>query len=94
MLELLDTDGNVIETQVEEEQIGPGETQPRLAPVSLFNAVCGGCHHALNGSELEVVVGPDVTTGASTRSQAAQLQTKDAVDLYTPPDERTIVPVQ
>ena len=94
VLQLLDKDGNIIETQQEEEQIGPGETQPRLAPVSLFNAVCGGCHNALDGSELEVDVGPDVTTGASTRSEAARLQTKDAVDLYTPPDERTIVPIQ
>ncbi len=93
VLQLLDADGNILDWQREEEQIGPGETQPRLAPVNLFNAVCGGCHNALDGSELGVVVGPDVTTGASTRSEAARTKTEDAVNLYTPPAERMDVPV-
>jgi len=92
IIELLDGDGNVIDWQREEEQIGPGETQPRLTQVSLFNAVCGGCHNALDGSELGVAVGPDVTTGASTRSDAARTSTDDDANLYVPPADRPYVP--
>jgi len=87
ILELLDTDGNVIDWQREEEQIGAGETQPRLTSVPLFNKVCGGCHHALNGSELDVIADPDVTTGASNRSDAAKA---NPLDLYTDPSTRPV----
>lgn len=93
VLELLDGAGNILDWQREEDQIGPGETQPRLAPGSLFNAVCGGCHNALDGSELGVVVGPDVTTSSSTRSEAARTRAEDAVDLCTEPALRVAVPV-
>ncbi|HTM18922.1 MAG TPA: hypothetical protein VL172_00375, partial [Kofleriaceae bacterium] len=93
ILQLLDEGGNVLDWQREEEQLGAGETQPRTAPLPLFNAVCGGCHNALDGSELGVAVGPDVTTGASTRSDAAHTATGDAPNLYVPPDERPQVPV-
>jgi len=89
-MELLDTEGNVIDWQREEEQIGVGETQPRLIRGELFNAVCGGCHNALDGSELDVAVGPDVITGASTRSDAAN---SEAVDLYTDPSMRPASPL-
>lgn len=90
VLELIDSSGNVIDWQREEEQIAGGETQPRMIPIALFNGVCGGCHNALDGSELDVAVGPDVITGASNRSQAA---TADAIDLYVEPAERAAVPV-
>jgi hypothetical protein len=90
LLELLDRNGDVIDRQREEEQIGAGETQPRIIPASLFNAVCGGCHNALDGSELGVSVGPDVITGASNRSEAAL---GAAVDLYLAPDQRVTVAV-
>ena len=89
ILQLLDSDGQVVHWQREEEQIGAGETQPRLIQLPLFNAVCGGCHNALDGSELDVTVGTDVTTGASTRSDAAR---GTAVDLYTDPAERAELP--
>jgi hypothetical protein len=36
----------------------------------LFDAVCGGCHGSISGSELDVNVTPDALTGAS-RSTAA-----------------------
>jgi hypothetical protein len=31
----------------------------------LFDAVCGGCHGSVSGSELDVAVTPDALTGAS-----------------------------
>ena len=91
ILELLDDAGNVIDRQREEEQLGPGETQPRMIQPSEFNGICGGCHNAIDGSELGVIVGADILTAASKRSQAADAE---HVDLYVEPAERTIVPVQ
>ena len=43
---------NVIDRQREEEQLGPGETQPRMIRPEEFNGICGGCHNAIDGTEL------------------------------------------
>jgi len=91
ILELLDANGNVLDRQREEEQLGTGETQPRMIPEKLFNGICGGCHNALDGSEVGVAPGPDILTGASMRSDAARAT---AVDLYTDPASRPDVPVE
>jgi len=88
VLELLDKNGAVIDRQREEEQLGPGETQPRMIQPAQFNGICGGCHNAIDGSELGVAIGADVLTGASTRSAASQAT---AVDLYTEPANRPVV---
>ncbi len=90
IFELLDSAGNVIDRQREEEQLGPGETQPRMIQPGEFNGICGGCHNALDGSETGVAPGPDVLTGASTHSEASQAE---ALDLYKDPSERPDVPV-
>lgn len=90
ILELLDADGNVIDRQREEEQLGAGETQPRMIPEAQFNGICGGCHNALDGSELSVSPGPDILTGASTRSDAASAE---PVDLYSDPATRPEAPL-
>ncbi len=89
MFQLLAADGSVIDWQREEEQIGPGETQPRMIPKKMFNGICGGCHNALDGSELGVAVGADVLTGASTLSEAASAE---PVDLYSEPSSRPNFP--
>jgi hypothetical protein len=34
--------------------------------------VCGGCHGSISGSELDVVVTPDVLTGASRSLSSAR----------------------
>jgi len=85
LFELYDADGNLIDWQREAEQFGPGETIARMIPVPLFDAGCGSCHNAGDGTELSVIVGPDVLTGASTRSEAAQTP---PVDLYVEPAAR------
>jgi len=90
VFELLDAAGNVIDRQREEEQLGPGETQPRMIQPGEFNGICGGCHNAMDGTETGVAPGPDVLTGASTHSQASQ---SEALDLYRDPSDRTEVPV-
>lgn len=89
VFELLDRDGHLVDRQREEEQYGPGETQARIITPSLFNATCGGCHNALDGSELGVAVGPDVVSGASTRSAASRAR---PADLYTDPAARPLAP--
>jgi len=89
VLELYDAEGNVIDWQREEQQYGAGETRARMIPVELFDAGCGSCHNAGDGSELSVIVGPDVLTGASTRSAAT---VEAPVDLYIPPAERANEP--
>jgi len=89
VLELLDADGNLIDWQREEEQLGPGETEPRLIQPAQFNGICGGCHNAIDGTELGVAPGPDVLTGASARSQASY---ETAVDLYSEPGTREPLP--
>ncbi len=63
---------NVIATMTEEHQLGPGENISMGIPEELFDAVCGGCHGSISGSELDVVVTPDALTGAS-RSMSATI---------------------
>ncbi len=57
--------GNVVATMTEEHQLGPGESVSMGVSENLFDAVCGGCHGSVSGSELDVRVTPDVLTGAS-----------------------------
>jgi hypothetical protein len=61
----LRTGGNVVATMTEEHQLGPGETVSMGVSEGLFDAVCGGCHGSISGSELDVQVTPDALTGAS-----------------------------
>ncbi len=89
LLELYDADGNLIDWQREAEQFGPGETEARMIPVELFDAGCGSCHNAGDGTELSVIVGPDVITGASTRSEASRAE---PIDLYVEPAARPEAP--
>ncbi|MEZ4359861.1 MAG: hypothetical protein R3B48_06745 [Kofleriaceae bacterium] len=65
ILELQDASGNALITMGEEHQLGPGEVISMGIRRELFNAVCGGCHGSVSGSELDVVVSPDALTGAS-----------------------------
>ena len=71
IFQLQDGDGSPIITMSEEHQLGPGEQISMGVPESLFNAVCGGCHGSVSGSELDVSITPDALTGAS-RSTAIQ----------------------
>jgi len=64
-MELQDGDGNALVTMTEEHQLGPGESISLGIREELFDAVCGGCHGSISGSELDVVVTPDALTGAS-----------------------------
>ncbi len=91
ILELLDANGDVIDWQREEEQLGPGETHPRMIHPDQFDGICGGCHNATDGSELGIITGPDILTAASTHSDASVAR---AVDMYTEPEDRPIVPVR
>ena len=90
ILELLNAAGEVIDRQREEEQLGPGETQPRMIQPAQFNGICGGCHNAIDGSEVGISIGPDVLTAASTSSIASQTT---ALDLYSEPETRPLAPV-
>ncbi len=65
VLELQDSQGRPVFTMGEEHQLGPGEVISLGIRRELFNAVCGGCHGSVSGSELDVVVTPDALTGAS-----------------------------
>ena len=56
----------------EEHQFGPGESISLGIPAGMFNAVCAGCHGSLSGSELDILVSPDVLTGASQSEAATQ----------------------
>ena len=59
----------------EEHQVTAGEYITPGPPRNVFNAICGGCHGSLSGSELDVAVSADVLTGASvsmSRDQAAK----------------------
>lgn len=74
VLSLANSDGTVV-TMTEEHQLGPGEQISMGIPetfknakgetVRLFDAVCGGCHGSVSGSELDVTITPDALTGAS-----------------------------
>ena len=61
----LRTGGTVVATMTEEHQLGPGESVSMGVSEELFDAVCGGCHGSVSGSELDVQVTPDALTGAS-----------------------------
>ncbi len=65
ILSLQDESGNTLVTMTEEHQLGPGEVISMGIKADLFDAVCGGCHGSVSGSELDVVVSPDALTGAS-----------------------------
>jgi len=75
VFELQDSSGNSISMMREEHQLGPGEsismgvaqtiTATDGSTVQLYNAVCGGCHGSVSGSELDIAVSADALTGAS-----------------------------
>lgn len=65
VLELQDGNGGVIANLGEEHQVAPGELISLGIVEDLFDAVCGGCHGSVSGSELDVAVTPDALTGAS-----------------------------
>jgi hypothetical protein len=73
ILELQDGAGTPLVTMREEHQMGPGEVISLGIVEPLFDAVCGGCHGSVSGSELDVAVTPDALTGAS-RSLSAEVQ--------------------
>jgi len=65
ILELQDGGGRAVVTMGEEHQVAPGEHINIGVRQELFNAVCGGCHGSVSGSELDVSMTPDALTGAS-----------------------------
>lgn len=65
IFELVRSDGTPVFTMQEEHQLGPGEMISPGVPRKLFNAVCGGCHGAVTGQELDIAVSADALTGAS-----------------------------
>ncbi len=72
VMRLVDDSGATVVTMTEEHQMGPGENISMGVPESLFDAVCGGCHGSITGSELDVIVTPDALTGASRSISANQ----------------------
>lgn len=72
ILELQDSSGNPIVTMREEHQLGPAEVISLGINRELFDAVCGGCHGSVSGSELDIHVTPDALTGASESLSAKQ----------------------
>jgi len=73
VLELRDADDRPLVTMGEEHQLGPGEVITLGINAPLFDAVCGGCHGSVTGSELDIAVTPDALTGAS-ESMSARAQ--------------------
>ncbi|HTR53004.1 MAG TPA: hypothetical protein VMJ10_20055 [Kofleriaceae bacterium] len=65
VLELQKSDGTPVVTMREEHQLGPGEQISMGVQQSLSDAVCGGCHGSVSGSELDIAVTADALTGAS-----------------------------
>ncbi len=65
ILEVDDARGNALFTMSEEHQVTPGEYVTPGPPRAVFNAICGGCHGSLSGSDLDVAVSADALTGAS-----------------------------
>ncbi|MEZ4402692.1 MAG: hypothetical protein R3B06_21910 [Kofleriaceae bacterium] len=65
VLELQDGSGRAIANLGEEHQLAPGETISLGISEDLFDAVCGGCHGSVTGSELDVAITADALTGAS-----------------------------
>lgn len=70
VMELVDANGNLVVSMVEEHQLGPGERISMGIQQQLFDAVCGGCHGSISGRELDVIVTPDALTGASQSASA------------------------
>jgi hypothetical protein len=65
VFELQNSNGSPIVSLGEEHQVSPGEIISMGVSENLFDAVCGGCHGSVSGSELDVSVTPDALTGAS-----------------------------
>lgn len=65
VFELQTSSGSPIVNLGEEHQVSPGEITSMGVSENLFDAVCGGCHGSVSGSELDVSVTPDALTGAS-----------------------------
>lgn len=65
VMELQNSSGSPIISMGEEHQVAPGEVISLGIGENLFDAVCGGCHGSVTGSELDVAVTPDALTGAS-----------------------------
>lgn len=65
VLALEDGAGRTVVTMTEEHQLAPGERISLGIREDLFDAVCGGCHGSVTGSELDIAVTPDALTGAS-----------------------------
>lgn len=73
VLALEGDDGHTVVTMTEEHQLAPGEQISLGIREGLFDAVCGGCHGSVSGSELDIAVTPDALTGASeSLSQTAE----------------------
>jgi len=77
VLELQDDAGNTVVRMGEEHQLGPDEQISMGIVEELFDAVCGGCHGSVSGSELDIAIEPDALTGASQSLSATQ----SAIDL-------------
>ena len=65
IVELQDATGKSLFRMTEEDQLGPGEHISRGVPRADFNSVCGGCHGAISGQDLDISIIPDALTGAS-----------------------------
>jgi hypothetical protein len=65
VFELQDSGGSRVVNFGEEHQVSSGEVVSMGVSENLFDAVCGGCHGSVSGSELDVSVTPDALTGAS-----------------------------
>jgi hypothetical protein len=65
VFELQSSSGSPIVSLGEEHQVSSGEVISMGISENLFDAVCGGCHGSVSGSELDVSVTPDALTGAS-----------------------------
>ncbi len=75
VFELQTSGGAPIVNLGEEHQVSPGEIIGMGVSENLFDAVCGGCHGSVSGSELDVAVTPDALTGAS-ESMSASSETR------------------
>lgn len=75
VFELQTSSGTPIVNLGEEHQVSPGEVISMGVSENLFDAVCGGCHGSVSGSELDVAVTPDALTGAS-ESMSAGSETR------------------
>ncbi len=65
VFELQTASGSAVVNFGEEHQVSSGEVISMGISEELFDAVCGGCHGSVSGSELDVSVTPDALTGAS-----------------------------